>query len=90
MPADDVVGENFKLRLVVHRGHTGQQQCLAQHLAIGLLRSLRDMDLALEHAGCFLVENIFESLAAHAAWRHVLDEQGRIGMFAPAEEATRR
>ena len=55
--------------------HIGQQHCLAKHLAIGLLRPWRDMDLALEYAGCFLVENIFEGFAAHATWRRVLDEQ---------------
>ena len=86
VPAGNVVGEDFKLRLVVHRGHIGQKHGLAKHLAIGLLRPWRDMDLALEYAGCFLVENIFEGFAAHATWRHVLDEQGRIGMFAAAEK----
>src|SRR5262249_2744717 len=43
-------------------------------------------DLALEYAGCFAVENVFEGFAAHATWRRVLDEQGRIGMFAAAKK----
>ena len=45
MAAGDVVGEDFKLRLVVHRNGVGQKQSLAQHLGVGLLRILLDMIL---------------------------------------------
>jgi hypothetical protein len=86
MPADNIVGEDFKLRLIVHRGHVGQKHSSAKHLTVGLLRARRDMDFSLEYAGGFLVENIFEGLAADASLRGVLDVQGRIGMLAAAKK----
>ena len=86
MPADNIVGEDFKLRLIVHRGHVGQKHGSAEHLTVGLLRARRDMDFSLEYACGFFVENIFEGLAANASLRGVLDVQGRIGMFAATKK----
>ena len=86
MPADNVVGEDFKFRLIVHCSPIGQKHGFRKHFSIGLLRSGRDMYLALEDPGRFLVENIAECLAAHASRRRVLDLQSCIGMFAAAKQ----
>ncbi len=50
--ADDVVGEDLQLRLVVHRAPVGESRIAWRlHGAVGLLRAGPDDDLALEHAG---------------------------------------
>ena len=48
--ADDVVGENLELGLVVHRRVRRQQDRLRLHAAVGLLRAWPDDHLALKHA----------------------------------------
>ena len=84
--AGDIVGEDLKLRLRVHRHHVGEQQRLAEHLAVGLLGARGNMDLALEDADRFVVENVAEGLAALAARRAMLHEKRRIRMFLAAQK----
>ncbi len=68
MAANNIVGEDLKLRLIVHRGRIGQEAALCTascRRSFG--RPGATWILPWKYAGRFLVENIFEGLAADAA-----------------------
>ncbi len=81
-----VVGENFKLRLVVGLRTLGQKQRLRHHLGVGLLRAVAHDDAALEHAVGLAVEHGLEHLAALAAARDVVGDERRIGVLAVLDQ----
>ena len=87
MAALHVVGKDFQLRLVVGFGLVRQQQRIAHHLGVGLLRVRLDDDLALEHGAALAIEHRAEPLAAVAAQRGVLDEQRGVDVLLATEQA---
>ncbi len=87
MAADDVVGENLELGLVVHRRGRRQQNGLALHAAIGLLRVRLDDHLALIDAGRFVGDDVPVVFAALPARGGVLDDEGRVGMALASQQA---
>ena len=67
VPAHDVVGEDLKLRLLIHLRPRRQQNGLRLHRAIGLLRRLLDDDLPLKHADRVVVDDRAIEFAARPA-----------------------
>src|SRR3546814_2531281 len=64
MAADDVVGIDLQFRLGVDLGLVGQQQHLAELVAVGVLGIAMDDDLALEHRARGVVDRSEEHTSA--------------------------
>src|SRR5712691_4481981 len=81
-----VVGEDFQFGLVVGLGAIAQQERMRRHPGVGLLRPAEHDDLALKDAAAGAVERRFIEFAARAAGRRVIDDDGRVGVLAAAQE----
>ena len=79
MPAHDVVGEDLKLRLLIHLRSRRQENRLRLHRSVGFLRRLFDDDFSLKHTDCVVIDDSAIELAARSAGRRVNDLQRRIG-----------
>ena len=74
-----VIGEDLKLRLLIHLRPRRQENSLGFHRAIGLLRGLLDDYLPLKHADSIVIDDRAIEFPARASGRGVNDLQCRIG-----------
>jgi hypothetical protein len=70
----NVVGEDFQLRLRVDRRFVRKQNVVVLLERIGFLRFFLDVDLAVENAGCAVVENSIVILVPLAVRRCMVDQ----------------
>ena len=81
-----VVGIDLQLRLGVDLRLVGQQQCLAELMAVRLLRVLVDHDPPLEDGARGIIDHALEDLAARGPRLQVFDHGGRVAVLRVAQQ----
>ena len=80
MAALHVVGEDFQLRLGRELAIVRQQQRVAGHLGVGLLRVLVDVDAALEDAARLAGHDVADHFRRAGVRHGVVEHHGHVGM----------
>jgi hypothetical protein len=84
-----VVREYFQLGLRVNLGVRRQQQGLVHLVAVGLLGTPSNLDLALENAVGTTGEHVLDGLARRATRRDVADDRGEIAVLRSGQDLRR-
>ena len=75
-----VVGENLQFRLGRELAVVGQQQRVAGHLGVGLLRLLVHVDAALENAARAAGHDVADDFGRNGAGTGMVEHHGHVGM----------